>query len=116
MTRVTVICTGKGTHGRIDWDQFDVNGEDVDHVTTRLGRAPVRGKGTAHDDGREVPISIGPRMLLPVNPSRDAGGPWRWKCPQCQRDRPLTDAHLRAWIAAVTGSGESVLDISHLPR
>lgn len=114
--RVLVICTGKGTHGSIELAQLDVTDDDIKEVTTRRGRAPVRGNGTAREDGRQIPISIGPRMIVPVTPSRTGHGTWRWKCPKCHRDRPLTEANLRKWITLVTGNGATVLDISHLPR
>ena len=114
--RITVCCTGKGTHGRIDWDRFDVIRDDIEHVTTRRGRSPLRGEGTAQEDGRQIPISIGARMIVPATPSRADHGTWRWKCPKCGRDRPLTDANLRAALILLARNGEPVLDISRLPR
>lgn len=114
--RVTVCCTGKGTHGRIDWDRFDVIGDDVTHVTTRRGRSQVRGKGTAQEDGRQIPIGIGARMIVPASPSQAEHGTWRWKCPKCRCDRPLTDANLRAALIMLARTGSPLLDISRLPR
>lgn len=113
MTRITVICTGKGTHGRIDFDSFDVDGDDIQHVNVRRGKSPIKGTGTAHEDDREIPIGVGPRMVVPVTPGQAENGTWRWRCP-CGQDRPLGNARLRKALLGLVANNVSTLDVSHL--
>ena len=114
--RVTVVCTDKGSHGRIAWDQFDVTGEHIIHIATRRGQSALRGKGTAQADGRQVRISVGARMIVPVASSQAENGTWRWRCPKCGRDRPLTEANLRKALVVLARNGAPVLDISLIPE
>lgn len=113
-TTISVICTGKGTHGRIDFDHFTVSGEDIEHVNVRRGRSPVQGSGTALEDGKEIPISVGARMTVPVEPSQGDNGTWRWRCPQCGRDKPISNAKLRKALIQMAAAGLPTLDVGQL--
>ena len=115
-TQMVVVCTGMGTHGRIEFQTLKVTGSEISEVTTRRGKSPIRGAGSALEDGEEIRINVPARMIVTVESSRAKNGSWRWKCPQCHRDRPLTDANLRKWIELQQSLGVSSLDISHLPR
>jgi hypothetical protein len=114
-TTIAVICTGKGDHGRIDFDSFTVDGGNIEHVNVRRGRSPIQGQGTAVEDGAELPISIGARMVVPVKPAQADNGTWRWRCPQCGRDRPLANANLRKALLGLAANSVLTLDVSLLP-
>jgi hypothetical protein len=113
---VTVICTGRGAHGRISFDRFDVDGSAIVHIAVRHGRAPVHGDGTAVEDGTEVPITIEKRMIVGAKPSQNEHGTWRWRCASCGRDRPMADSKLRDVLTKLAAAGVSRLDLSELPR
>jgi hypothetical protein len=97
--RFHIVCTGKGQHGRIDWSDVILDADGG----IREGRT------------RQEPLAAGQtrrKAVVPADSHRTRRG-WRWYCPSCHLDKPLTEDHLRAWMNLTTGD---VLDISRLPR
>jgi len=101
-----VVCTGRSTHGRIAFSALTLTGGgEIQQAKHRTGASPVAGSV----DG----VRVHHRAVLPAASHRAANGTWRWKCPRCGIDRPLTGQRLRLWMQATHGD---ILDISLLPR
>lgn len=98
--RFHVVCTGRGEHGRIDWNEV-VLGDDgsIREIMTR--QEPLAADRTRR------------KAVVAAESHRNERGTWRWKCPRCHLDKPLIEDHLRAWMSVTTSP---VLDISKLPR
>lgn len=110
----TPCCTDKGQHGRVTWPKLIREGNKIHEDLMRRAKAPWSA-------GSAV-VAEGDRSALPdqhLVRAESARVPhlteerWRWRCPSCGRDRPLSGVHLRAWMDATDGA---LLDISHLPR
>lgn len=113
--RITLWCTGKGRHGRVDLASFDVTDQGIDHVGSRRGRSPVAGEGTAVEDGEMVAITVPKRAVVPVERRQNDRGTWRWRCPLCGRDFQLTDANLRRVVAVLAANPVVSADLSLIP-
>lgn len=127
---VRVVCTGAdrldgpAQHGRIDFTTLDFHLLDdgrwiVNERGTRLRPFPTDGPQVVtwvDEDGTEQTetATIGSKAVEPVAPTRKVSGGWRWKCPKCRRDRPMSEVTLLRWRD--TFPEKRVLDISHLPR
>jgi hypothetical protein len=112
--RFRVLCTGRGDHGRIDWPDL-ILGDDgsIREDRTRQAPSPVRGIVEGAIDGQHVSGPLHRKAVVPAEQHLSEGGTWRWKCPRCHLDKPLSEDHLRGWMNATTGG---ILDISRLPR
>lgn len=110
--RFTIVCTGRGEHGRIEWPSLTLADDGtIRQSSTRPAPSPVRGIVEGDVDGEQVPLYR--KAVVPVEDHRSERGTWRWKCRRCGIDRPLSEDRLRAWMNATTAD---VLDISQLPR
>jgi hypothetical protein len=100
--RFSVVCTDGGRHGRIDWGEVILADDDT-----------IRQERT-----RQAPLATGRRRKAVVRREdhRSDRGTWRWKCPRCGIDVPLSDDHLRAWMKATPGLVLDISVISQLPR
>lgn len=116
MKRITLYCTDRGSHSRVHFDAFDVDGEDVELVRFRRGKSPVSGAGTAVEDGSVVPVAVPARALLPVAGHQDDRGTWRWRCVRCGRDFRLTDVNLRRLVAGLASDPAVSADLSQILR
>jgi hypothetical protein len=97
--RFHIVCTGGGQHGRIAWSDVILH-EDG---------------GIREERTRQEPLAAGQtrRKAVVLADSHRTRKGWRWRCPKCHLDKPLSDDHLRAWMNVTTGD---TLDLSKLPR
>ena len=112
--RFSIMCTGRGSHGRIDWPAL-ILAEDgtIRQEATRRAASPVRGTVDGTVDGEQVSGKLHHKAVVATENHRSEYGTWRWKCPRCGIDKPLSGQHLLTWMN-LTSAG--VLDVSHLPR
>src|ERR1700758_5365821 len=98
--RFSVVCTGRGQHGRIDWGALIL----ADDGTLR------------QEPARQAPLDARTSRRKAVVRREDHSserGTWQWKCPRCYIDVPLSEDRLRAWMKATRGP---VLDISQISK
>lgn len=103
---VAVVCTDRGQHARTDLGHLMVREDgSVDSHAVRKGPSPI--------------ISdIGKRMYVAASDAReDYQGTrrWRWVCPRCGRDVPLSDENMTAIAREFVAAARRAFDISHLP-
>lgn len=105
--KFTVGCSDRGQHRRLPLSRLTLTDDgQIQEESSRVGSAHLP---VGDIDGTMVTN----KTVVHVESHRDANGLWRWKCPRCGRNKPLTEPHFRAWMAATR---EDFLDISLLPR
>ena len=110
-----VCCTDRGNHGRVNFLPLVLKDSgEILEMRIRSARPPWEKDWKIVADGVVAPVPLGLPILEESARVPDiADERWRWRCPKCDRDKPLSGANLRAWMAATR---EEVLDISLLPR
>ena len=114
--RITVCCTGKGTHGRVQWPALLVDGDSIIELLVRKGRSGLPTNTPVNAEGEAYVGELMSFAMLPVESHRQPDGGWRWKCPKCRLDKPLSNDNLRKWVDSLLTRGDKVADISHIPR
>jgi hypothetical protein len=110
--RITVCCTGKGRHGRIELDTLAIDGDTITALPIRVGPGSGLPAGaTVIASGELVDFALMPSKN--ATPEKDG---WRWKCPKCGIDKRVSNQDLAAWAKALLTHGRAVADISQLPR
>lgn len=105
--KFTVGCTDRGQHGRVAFPGLTLGDDgEIREETSRIGSTHLPAGDV---DGTRVTK----KTVVHVEGHRAANGLWRWECPRCGRNKPLTEKHLRVWMSATRGD---FLDISLLPR
>lgn len=92
MAVITVVCTGRGSHKRLIFNQFTVDGDQLTMQPFRIANMPdlaaAEVEGVAMETKAVMPPSYDPRT----------SHGWRWKCPRCGTDRRFSDATLILWL------------------
>lgn len=112
-----ICCTDQGQHSRVRLSRLVLDGDEVREVLARRKASGYADGDVLHDG--EGGTHAAPRKYLAPAESHlrmyEGEERWRWKCPRCGRDSPLSGENLRAWMSVVADTPDRELDISLLP-
>lgn len=107
-----VVCTGKGTHREVEFEPYFTYTAGRREVRLKVNPLRTNGRFLVEDD--EYPAVWRPGEWRSGGTSPLADG-YEWKCKRCRRNPKLSRATLVRLLDGLKESGESLLDVSHLP-